>query len=188
MRVTGGAARGIPLKVGPGDHTRPATDRMREAVFSSLGPEVEDARVVDLFAGSGAYGLEAISRGAAFCHWVERHKRTAQLLQGNIHDVARSLQRPPTEIGQMVEGDALHFTTTDRIDLVFADPPYQLWRDEPAKVLAAIDRLLGEQDATVVLEAPGEINLRWPGWDLRRRLGKGHDQPCALIWRRTAGQ
>src|SRR5258705_11275862 len=65
MRISGGVARGIPLVVPKGDAVRPATDGMRQAVFSSLGGRVVDACFLDLFAGSGAYGLEALSRGAA---------------------------------------------------------------------------------------------------------------------------
>ena len=64
MRICGGAARGITLRVPKGDLVRPATDGMRQSLFSSLGARVPDARVLDLFAGSGAYGLEAVSRGA----------------------------------------------------------------------------------------------------------------------------
>ncbi|KAF0095043.1 MAG: 16S rRNA (guanine966-N2)-methyltransferase [Puniceicoccaceae bacterium 5H] len=185
MRITGGIARGIPLKVGQGEGLRPATDRMREAVFSSLGPAVEDAHVLDLFAGSGAYGLEAVSRGAAFCYWVERHRRTSSMLKANVAAVARSLQRMVTEIGVVVEGDALGFQGADRIDLVFVDPPYALWRDRPDAVLQALERMLEGHDPQVVMEAPGETDLRWPGWELRRQLGKGRDQPNAFIWERA---
>ncbi|MDP0499056.1 MAG: RsmD family RNA methyltransferase [Verrucomicrobiota bacterium JB022] len=185
MRITGGNARGIPLKVGTGEGLRPATDRMREAVFSSLGPRVEEARVLDLFAGSGAYGLEALSRGAAHCVWVERHRRTASLLRANVAAVARSLQKMVADIGVVAEADALHFDRAGQVDLVFADPPYSLWREQPHAILAALDRQLGDGDATVVLEAPGDVDLSWPGWELRRRLGKGRDQPSALIWQRA---
>ena len=75
MRITGGKARGIPLASPKGDATRPATDQLREAVFSSLGARIEGAQVADLFAGTGAYGLEAMSRGAIGGIFVEAFER-----------------------------------------------------------------------------------------------------------------
>ena len=77
MRISGGLARGIPLLAPRGDAVRPATDSLRQAVFSSLGERVAGARFLDLFAGTGAYGLEAISRGAAGGVFVEKDARAA---------------------------------------------------------------------------------------------------------------
>ena len=77
MRISGGGARGIPLVVPKGDAVRPATDGMRQSVFSSLGARVSGARFLDLFAGSGAYGLEALSRGAAAGVFVEQNGKAA---------------------------------------------------------------------------------------------------------------
>ena len=80
MRITGGAARGIPLRAPKGPLTRPATDRMREAIFSRLGSRVSQARVADLYAGTGSYGLEALSRGAAQVHFFEKKSSRTLLL------------------------------------------------------------------------------------------------------------
>ena len=91
MRISGGLARGIELSVPKGDAVRPATDGMRQAVFSSLGPRVAGARFVDLFAGSGAYGLEAFSRGASGGTFVEQNAKAAACLRKNIAAVCRSL-------------------------------------------------------------------------------------------------
>src|SRR6185295_15055806 len=84
MRVIAGAARGRRLSAVPGDTTRPITDRAKEALFSILAPEIEDARVLDLFAGTGSVGIEALSRGAAACTFVELEKRAIDTIRGNL--------------------------------------------------------------------------------------------------------
>src|SRR5512141_2656208 len=98
MRITGGHARGIPLVLPKGDAVRPATDALRQAVFSSLAARVPGARFLDLFAGSGAYGLEAFSRGAAGGVFVEHNARTVAFIRQNIAAVAKSLGREPGEL------------------------------------------------------------------------------------------
>src|SRR5436305_7428009 len=98
MRISGGRARGIPLVAPKGDAVRPATDGMRQAVFSSLGARVVGARFVDLFAGSGAYGLEAWSRGAAGGLFVEKSAKTISCLRQNIAAVAKSVGRDAREL------------------------------------------------------------------------------------------
>ena len=90
MRITGGRARGIKLKVPNKKITRPATDRMREAVFSSLGASVQNSQVLDLFAGTGSYGLEALSRGAAGVCFVENNRAAIKCLEINTAAVTRS--------------------------------------------------------------------------------------------------
>ncbi|MCB0386966.1 MAG: RsmD family RNA methyltransferase, partial [Bdellovibrionales bacterium] len=95
MRITGGRARGIPLIAPTGQGTRPATDRMREAVFSSLGPLVEGSRCLDLFAGTGAYGLEALSRGATAVSFVENDTKALRALKTNQDTVLKSLNLQP---------------------------------------------------------------------------------------------
>src|SRR5882672_12911244 len=99
MRISGGVARGIPLAVPKGDAVRPATDGMRQAAFSSLGARVVGARFLDLFAGSGAYGLEALSRGAAGGVFVEQNAKAAACVRQNIAAVCKSLAR---EVGDLV--------------------------------------------------------------------------------------
>src|SRR5210317_1086641 len=94
MRITGGRARGIPLSTGRAKHVRPATDRMREAVFSSLGQRIEEALVLDIFAGSGSYGLEALSRGAKSVLFVDKHPQAVIALQQNLAVVLKSLGNP----------------------------------------------------------------------------------------------
>ena len=93
MRITGGLARSIPLILPKGDAVRPATDALRQAVFSSLAARVAGARFLDLFAGSGAYGLEALSRGASSGVFVEKRRA-----HGGVHppEFGGGLQEPGT--------------------------------------------------------------------------------------------
>src|SRR5579871_6880774 len=106
MRISGGAACGIPLRVPTGDAVRPATDGLRQAVFSSLGPRVAGALFWDLFAGSGAYGLEALSRGAAGGIFVEKKPRTAAHIRANLAAVDKSLGRETADC-KIVPAEAL---------------------------------------------------------------------------------
>src|SRR5690625_7617635 len=95
MRITGGGARGISLLTAKGSGVRPATDRLRESVFSSLGSFVQNAQFIDLFAGSGAYGLEAWSRGAVGGYFVEKDRNSLRFLTQTIASVVRRRgQRP----------------------------------------------------------------------------------------------
>src|ERR1700712_2296679 len=91
VRISGGMARGIPLSVPKGDAVRPATDGMRPSVFLSLAARLPGATFLDLFAGSGAYGLEALSRGAAGGVFVERNAKAAGCLRLNLAAVCKSI-------------------------------------------------------------------------------------------------
>lgn len=187
MRITGGQARGIPLTVPKGDAVRPATDGMRQAVFSSLASRVVEARFLDLFAGSGAYGLEAISRGASGGVFVEKNRRAAMCLRQNIGAVCKSVGRSPDDI-QLVEGDALTVPLgagAQVPDLVFIDPPYDLILEIAPKLFARLTHLLSPKpEALVIFELPGELELEPEGWTLLKRLGKGQRQPTAAIFQR----
>lgn len=185
VRVTGGLARGIELSVPKGDAVRPSTDGMRQAVFSSLGARVGGARFADLFAGSGAYGLEAFSRGASGGTFVERSPKAAACIRRNIAAVCRSLGRGGGELAA-VEADALSLPAGVGAppDLVFVDPPYEAI-EEIAPVL--FDRLAGalapDWDGLVVFEMPGEQRLGPRGWTCVKRLGRGARQPSAAFYR-----
>jgi 16S rRNA (guanine966-N2)-methyltransferase len=188
MRISGGLARGIPLVVPKGDAVRPATDGMRQAVFSSLGARVVGAWFLDLFAGSGAYGLEALSRGAAGGAFVEQDARAAACLRKNLAGVGRSLGRELPEVA-IVQADArtVPLASTRPPDLVFVDPPYEII----AAIAPALFERLGEKlaanaDALVVFELPGEMDLAPPGWTLVKRLGKGARQPTVCFFRPAA--
>ena len=189
MRISGGVARGIPLVVPKGDAVRPATDGMRQAVFSSLGPRVPGARFLDLFAGSGSYGLEALSRGAAGGIFVEKNAKAAACVRQNILAVCKCLGREPSENLALIEADALTVPLGGDgevlPDLVFIDPPYEIIPEVAPKLFARLAEVLAAKpEALVVFEAPGEIELAPPGWTLRKRLGKGRGQPTVVFFRR----
>jgi 16S rRNA (guanine966-N2)-methyltransferase len=130
MRIIAGAAKGRRLRSPRGGDTRPMMDRVREAIFSSLGTRVPGARVLDLYAGSGSLGLEALSRGAAHVTFVERGPGALAALRDNVELVGLG--------GTVVPGDVEDHvaSSTDRYDLVFVDPPYAL-------PLPSLERLLG---------------------------------------------
>jgi len=183
VRISGGAARGIELAVPKGDAVRPATDGMRQAVFSSLGARVVGARFADLFAGSGAYGLEAFSRGASGGTFVERDARTAACLRRNIAAVCRSLKKNGEEL-LAVEADALSMPAGIGAppDLIFVDPPYDAIAEIApvlfSKLSAALPLGWG---GLVVFEMPGEAKLESPGWACVKRLGRGARQPSVAF-------
>ena len=191
MRISGGAARGITLNVPKGDAVRPATDGMRQAVFSSLGARVAGARFLDLFAGSGAYGLEAISRGAAGGVFVEKNAKAAACIRQNIAAVCKSVGRTSAEL-DVLQLDAAGVPAAGVSpvpDLVFVDPPYDLIADLAPTLFARLtDALAQNPEAIVVFEYPGELELTPEGWELLKRLGKGARQPTVAFFRRVRTQ
>ncbi len=184
MRISGGAARGIALAVPKGDLVRPATDGMRQAVFSSLGPRVAGAFFWDLFAGTGAYGLEALSRGAAGGVFVERSAKAAACIRRNFDAVGRSLGAPPANV-TVVTADALTWSPATAADLVFADPPYELIPQAAPVLFARLTSLLAAKpEALIVFEMPGETALAPAGWACVKRLGRGARQPSVAFFQR----
>lgn len=154
MRLISGSAGGIPIEV-PKTVTRPTQDRVRQAVFSMLAEVVAGARVLDLFAGSGAFGLECLSRGAASALLVEQDRRACDVIR-------RNAQKTRLEAAQVRNADAFRALEQLRqeqkvFDLVFADPPYAHRpgdQDLIAELLAheALPQVV-ESGAFVVLES-----------------------------------
>jgi 16S rRNA (guanine966-N2)-methyltransferase len=145
MRVVAGRYRSRPLKAPPGRDTRPTADRVREALFSILSPAATDgARVLDLYAGSGALGIEALSRGAASATFVESDRRAAATIEANLEALGAA--------GEVVVRDALRWlegAAGASFDLVFADPPYD---SAPRLGEALTEGLLGVvRDETVIV-------------------------------------
>jgi 16S rRNA (guanine966-N2)-methyltransferase len=121
VRIIAGRWRGRNIAAPPGDRTRPTTDRVREAWMSALQHDLPGARVLDLFAGSGALGLEALSRGAVHATFVEQAGGPLRALQSNVATLGAA-----AEIA-IVKKEALRFIETlemDAFDIAFADPPY----------------------------------------------------------------
>lgn len=122
MRIIAGQWGGRRIKVPPGRDTRPTTDRIRESWFSAMGPAVQGARVLDLFAGSGSLGLEALSRGASNAVFVELARKALAALEDNVATLDAQ------GVTEVVRGDALAWAArleAGAFDLALADPPYE---------------------------------------------------------------
>ncbi len=121
MRIVAGQWRGRPIEAPPGAGTRPTADRVRETLFSMLASRLgsfEDLRVADLFAGSGALGLEALSRGAAHATFIENDSAAAAIIQRNAAKLGAA------DRIQLMRGSALALPRAQPFDLILADPPY----------------------------------------------------------------
>lgn len=152
-RIISGAARGIRLDV-PSAGTRPTSDRVRESLFGALesADALDGARVLDLYAGSGALGLEALSRGAASVALVERAAPAAQVIRANAARVTAAAGRPATDAAvHRVAASTFLARAADVFDLVFADPPYDVKDAATGEMLAALVARLAAC-AVVVLE------------------------------------
>lgn len=174
-RIVAGIARGRRLRVPTGQQTRPTPDRVREALFASLAGDVgefDGLRFLDLYAGSGAVGLEARSRGAAEVLLIESNRRAAEVIKTNI--AAVGLDGVAVRIGQVER--VLAVPPSEPYDVVFLDPPYALTDDDLSKVLGLLaDHAWLTPDAVVVVErATRGGPLTWPdGYtgDRSRRYG-----------------
>jgi 16S rRNA (guanine(966)-N(2))-methyltransferase RsmD len=158
MRITGGRLGGRRLKAPPGRRTRPTADRVREAVFAMLG-ELEDAVVLDLFAGSGALGIEALSRGAARAVFVERDAAAATVLRENLE--ALDLLASGSKVRREDVAAALERARRrhEKYDLVLIDPPYGQAPRWGPELSAALPPLLA-RDGRVVVESERRAPLQ----------------------------
>jgi len=161
-RIIAGRAGGRRLTVPEGEVTRPTSDRVREALFSTLGSltDLDDARVLDLYAGSGALGLEALSRGAAHVTFVERDRRALTCLRANI----AATRLGPTTVRADDAARVLARAPEHPVDLVLADPPYLTPAD---RVRAVLDRglasgWLADGGLVVVERSARAPHPRWP--------------------------
>jgi 16S rRNA (guanine966-N2)-methyltransferase len=152
MRVIAGSAGGLTLKA-PGKATRPTMDRVRGAVFSSLGEHVPDSRVLDLFAGSGALGIEALSRGAQSATFVEHHGPTAAIIRTNL-----KITRLEGSVQTMEAFRFLDlYAVPESFDLILADPPYLKEVSSTQENLA--DKLLAHPKLPTALAPTGLLVL-----------------------------
>jgi 16S rRNA (guanine966-N2)-methyltransferase len=161
VRVVAGEFKGRRLRMPRGAPTRPTADRVREALFSMLA-DVAGARVLDLYAGSGALGIEALSRGAAAAVFVERDARAAATIRANLEAVGAE--------AEISREDALAFVRRDRrsYDLVFCDPPYDSGPRIAGTLAERLPALLSN-DARIVTESDKRNPLELPFPLLRER-------------------
>ncbi|MGH3519629.1 MAG: 16S rRNA (guanine(966)-N(2))-methyltransferase RsmD, partial [Haloechinothrix sp.] len=159
-RIVAGVAGGRRLRV-PAGGTRPTSERVREALFSALdaGHELAGARVLDLYAGSGALGLEALSRGASDAYFIEADRRAAEVLRGNVSSLALggTVRQGKVEV-VVAEGAATRF------DVVLADPPYALSNIELSGVLRSLAEggWIAPGGLIVVERALRDGDIGWP--------------------------
>ena len=181
VRIIGGRWRGSKLPVAPAPGLRPTSDRARETLFNWLQPMLPGARVLDLFAGSGALGLEALSRGAREALLVERDPALAESLRGTCARLGAD------DVATVLRADALELLRAPvhgRFDLVFVDPPFAegLWD----QALARLDPWLAD-DAWLYLESPPAAPPAAPGgWRLHRESAT-RDARHALFRREEEG-
>ena len=151
MRVIAGSARRLTLKTIEGMDTRPTTDRIKETLFNILQPELLDCHFLDLFSGSGAIGIEALSRGAAKAVFIDNSKEALSCIRQNLEKT--HLADRAIVIGQDCAG-AIHALDAKKMyfDIIFMDPPYQLNAEK--EVLTAIaDSKIADEDTQIIIEA-----------------------------------
>ena len=166
MRVIAGTARGRPLVAPRGTATRPIADRVKETLFAILGERVIDARVLDLYAGSGAVGIEALSRGAAHVAFVETDRRALVAIRENLERTGLTTLASvhPSDVLRYLEAPA-----AERFGIAFLDPPYM-----ERAILAPLERLVAHlaPRATVVVKHHWRTEIPEPPglarWRVRR--------------------
>jgi len=172
--ICGGDFKGRRLSVPEGRGTRPARGRVREAMFGMVAAHVPGARVLDIYAGSGAIGLEALSRGAAHATFVERWRVALGCLRSNIETCGVAADRARV---LSMDVSAWRAPRGEPFDLVFADPPFALLEPLPPELVAP--GVLAP-DARVVVETPSErlTPTTLPGLELLRRREHGRSAIC----------
>jgi 16S rRNA (guanine966-N2)-methyltransferase len=154
---------------------------MREAVFSSMGERIREASVLDLFAGSGSYGLEALSRGATSAVFVEKHPHAVAALQDNVRAVLKSLGDPKEIQTKVIRRDVMRFDSSMEFPLIFMDPAYELVRTHSTQLLEQVRSLLAP-GGVLVYELPGDVEVPDAGWDCLKRIGKsGANEPSIAL-------
>lgn len=158
MRVIAGTRKSLTLKSVPGMGTRPTTDRIKETLFNIINPYLPECRFLDVFAGSGGIGIEALSRGASFCCFVEQNKKAASVIKENLittkfTDSSELLVKNALNLGEALK-------ETEPFDIVFMDPPYDHGLEKPV-----IENLLKtnavKTDTIYIVEASLNTDFSW---------------------------
>jgi 16S rRNA (guanine(966)-N(2))-methyltransferase RsmD len=177
MRIISGQYRGRALKSPPSMQIRPTSDRLRETLFNVLAPRIEDARFLDLCAGSGAIGIEAVSRGAAFVTFVDRVWKMCALIESNL-----DLCGVPEELTEVVKSEAAEYLKrtieghgedwrggTEAWDIVFFDPPYATDYTPILEAFGEHTSALLREGGVLVVEHHHKNNLKDALGAIRRR-------------------
>jgi 16S rRNA (guanine966-N2)-methyltransferase len=160
-RIIAGRYGGRRIQTPPGDGTRPTSDRVREAMFSSIQSELggfdDELRVLDLFAGSGALGLEALSRGAGSAVFVESNARAASVITRNVRELGVDGSVARMTVEKYAAADP-----PEPFGLIFLDPPYALATDKVAELVATLKQGSAEPGALFVVERSSRDPFSWP--------------------------
>ena len=151
MRVVAGAARGIPLKVPKGDQVRPTVDRLKETLFNMIQAEIYERTVLDVLAGSGALGIEALSRGARCAYFCEKNKATVEVIKDNLRRTKLE-EKAQVLTGDFSGGLEKIKGAGVKLDLVFLDPPYQEEDLYRRAIEALTEKKLLAEDALIIAE------------------------------------
>lgn len=158
MRVIAGTARSLPLKTVRGSGTRPTTDRIKETLFNMISPHIPGCRFLDLFSGSGAIGIEALSRGAACAAFVEQDRNALQVIRQNLNFTHL------TQNARVIAGDVVRIVTSmngeKSFGVIFMDPPYDNGLER--KVLEALrENSIADRDTLIIIEASAETDFSY---------------------------
>ena len=158
MRIIAGKARRLPLRTLPGKDTRPTTDRIKETLFNILAPELEGAYFLDLFAGSGQIGLEAVSRGSAYCVFVDNNRKACEVIQDNMDFTKLGAQCMLMNTDCMTALRQLEGKY--RFDLIFMDPPYN--QNLEAEILQYLSHSgILKKGACIIVEADDHTDFSY---------------------------
>ena len=171
MRVISGSARGRRLKELQGMETRPTTDKVKESLFNIIQFDIPGRKILDLFGGTGQLGIEALSRGAAHCTFVDQRRDAVRLIKENLNECRL------TEQARVVQGDSLAFLTScrEKFDVIFLDPPYHTdLMDRALELVTKIDIL--SENGIIICETMAQRELpQLPGpyeWGKDYRYGQ----------------
>lgn len=191
MRITGGTVRGRKLAAlkGAGEIIRPTSDRVREALFNILGQKLVNSKILDLYAGTGALGIEALSRGAEFAVFVDQSREAAQLIQANLlacfpKPKASFLHHrlPTSHIRHLLDKKVFPQIT---FDVIFMDPPYRQGLAEQTLQMVDAARLLAPQ-AVIIVEEHRSVELPEHIGTLRQEDHRQYGETAIWIYGATA--
>ena len=150
MRVISGTAKAMPLYSIEGLKTRPTLDRVKEALFSSIQFQIPESVVLDLFAGSGALGIEALSRGAGFCVFIEKNRKAVKIIEENLKFT--KLEGRARVLSQDAAAALLFLEGEEPFDCIFMDPPYgKSLEEQMLKILSNVSYV--DQNTLIIVEA-----------------------------------
>lgn len=186
MRIIAGKYRGRKLKSPPSLKTRPTSDRLRETLFNILAPRIEGARFLDLCAGSGAVGIEALSRGAAHATFVDRSRKMYALIETNL-----DLLNVADDETEVVSREALEFLSrsvkkeAEPFDVIFFDPPYVMDYEDVLDYVGEHAAGLLAEDGVVVVEHDKKKDLPKGFSELERYRVVKQGDSCLSFYKRT---